>query len=77
MKLQVSGFNLDECENVYRLMKARLNGKQICAGGEENKDSCEGDSGDSIDFKSLSMLAIFTCCHSTLYGYKNLISIAT
>lgn len=50
-KVEVSGFNLDECKSVYQLMRARLDGKRICAGGVENKDSCEGDSGDSIDFK--------------------------
>lgn len=47
-------------------MGARLtNGKQICAGGEENKDSCEGDSGDSIDFKIWSILTneIDMHCH--------------
>lgn len=27
------------------------NGSQLCAGGEEGKDSCAGDSGDSIDFR--------------------------
>lgn len=51
MKLEVNLFDLNECKHVYRLMRAHLTDKHICAGGEENKDSCEGDSGDSIDFK--------------------------
>lgn len=47
MKLAVNGFNLTECADVYRNVGAHLTrGKQLCAGGEEDKDSCEGDSGN-------------------------------
>lgn len=49
-KLDVFGFNLNECKNIYRTTGTTLSDdKQLCAGGEEGKDSCNGDSGDSID----------------------------
>lgn len=53
-KLEVSGFNLNRCGQVYRLAGITLNPKQLCAGGEEGKDSCNGDSG-----KFENMLSIF------------------
>lgn len=45
LKLEVNGYNLDECSEVYRNHKIRLNSKHLCAGGEEGRDSCSGDSG--------------------------------
>lgn len=52
MKVSVNSFNLSECANIYRMTGINLtNGMQLCAGGEENKDSCEGDSGNLIDFQ--------------------------
>lgn len=48
-KLQVYGFNLNECKNIYRRNGVNLtSGKQLCAGGEEGKSTCTGDTGDSI-----------------------------
>lgn len=47
LKLEVKGFNLDECSNVYLERNFFKLGKDVlCAGGEEGKDSCSGDSGD-------------------------------
>lgn len=45
LKLEVNGFNLNRCGQVYRAAGITLNPKQLCAGGEEGKDSCNGDSG--------------------------------
>lgn len=44
-KLEVNGFNLARCNDVYSLAGRSLINKQICAGGLEGKDSCSGDSG--------------------------------
>lgn len=42
LKLEIEGFNLNRCNNVYRLAGISLNNGQICAGGEEGKVSiCE------------------------------------
>lgn len=35
----------DACVKVYSSLKVALSKNQICAGGEDNKDSCGGDSG--------------------------------
>lgn len=51
MKLEMTGFNLNECANIYRTLGYFLtNGKQLCAGGEDGKDSCNGDSGELTEF---------------------------
>lgn len=45
-KLGVNGFNLNECSNIYRSRNSMALGNNVmCAGGEEGKDSCSGDSG--------------------------------
>lgn len=48
LKVEVNGFNLQECAKIFsREIGIKLtNDKQLCAGGEDNKDSCEGDSGN-------------------------------
>ena len=48
LKVNVSVTGFDQCFSVYR---ANLNidyDKQICAGGETGKDSCNGDSGGPL-----------------------------
>lgn len=45
LKLEVNGFNLNQCSNVYRRASITLGTNVLCAGGEEGKDSCSGDSG--------------------------------
>lgn len=52
LKSKVTGVSLDQCSNLYQRYKINLSDKQLCAGGEDDsKDSCNGDSGDSIDFQ--------------------------
>lgn len=61
LKLEIDGFNFNRCNNVYRTAaQITLNPKQICAGGESGKDSCNGDSGKFIgfSFNSLSVLVL-------------------
>lgn len=67
LKLEVNGFNLGQCTNVYRRASISLGQNVLCAGGEEGKDSCSGDSGDLIDFQfdygySNSIFIIFIDC---------------
>lgn len=50
LKLDVNGFNFDQCSNIYEKSSIKLSNKQLCAGGEEGKGTCNGDSGDLIDF---------------------------
>lgn len=51
LKLDVNGFNMNECTKIYQKMGVTLtNSMQICAGGDGGKDSCNGDSGNSINF---------------------------
>lgn len=42
MKVELKGVPIKDCIDQYRLARARLTGKQLCAGGKENKDSCRG-----------------------------------
>lgn len=46
LQLQINGVNLDRCDEIYqRHLGLKLSRNQLCAGGEEGKDSCSGDSG--------------------------------
>lgn len=45
LELEVSGFNLNTCNNTYNVLGVELSSNQLCAGGTEGKDSCKGDSG--------------------------------
>lgn len=48
LKLEVNGFNLNRCNNVYKVVSLSLTTKHLCAGGEEDRDSCSGDSGGPL-----------------------------
>lgn len=44
--MEINGVNLDRCDEIYqRYLGLKLGRTQLCAGGEEGKDSCSGDSG--------------------------------
>ncbi|XP_055323307.1 serine protease easter-like isoform X2 [Sitodiplosis mosellana] len=45
MKVEINGFNWNRCNDKYG---RRLIAAQLCAGGEEGKDSCSGDSGGPL-----------------------------
>ncbi|KAJ8934224.1 hypothetical protein NQ314_013502 [Rhamnusium bicolor] len=48
MKVEISHFDKTECKEKYSLLNIELKDSQICAGGEEQKDSCTGDSGGPL-----------------------------
>ncbi|KAL3286009.1 hypothetical protein HHI36_000523 [Cryptolaemus montrouzieri] len=48
LKLVVPVKANDECNSIYRDAERELSEKQLCAGGEKDKDSCKGDSGGAL-----------------------------
>lgn len=48
LKVQVTGVNLGQCNNVYSRQGVSLGQSQICAGGQQGFDSCRGDSGGPL-----------------------------
>lgn len=48
MKVGVGGVSRAQCNQVYGSRNVILNEKQMCAGGEKGKDSCNGDSGGPL-----------------------------
>ncbi|XP_052863582.1 uncharacterized protein LOC128270220 [Anopheles cruzii] len=47
-KVAVDGVTLDACNQVYQRERVTLRSTQLCAGGEQGKDSCQGDSGGPL-----------------------------
>lgn len=49
LKLDIVGFNWNQCNQVY-MKKASISliANQLCAGGDKDKDSCSGDSGEYL-----------------------------
>lgn len=41
-KVILSGVQLDHCSNLFRSQRVTLTQNQMCAGGEADKDSCQG-----------------------------------
>jgi len=52
-KLEVPVIPAEECYRMFR-QKLRPADTQICAGGERDKDSCKGDSGGPLYFKTIA-----------------------
>lgn len=53
LQLEIDGYNLDRCDEIYqRYLGLKLTSQQICAGGVEGQDSCSGDSGMVIGIES-------------------------
>lgn len=45
LKVTVPGFNQALCQSLYQSQRVILSDRQLCAGGEQGYDSCNGDSG--------------------------------
>ncbi|KAG5873547.1 hypothetical protein JTB14_007355 [Gonioctena quinquepunctata] len=48
MKIDIPSFDKPKCEEKYSLLNIDLLDSQICAGGENARDSCTGDSGGPL-----------------------------
>lgn len=46
--VEVDGVSLEQCNRVYSMLNVRIESKQVCAGGEQGLDSCNGDSGGPL-----------------------------
>lgn len=42
LKVELRGAKWDQCSNLFRSQRVTLTQNQMCAGGEEDKDSCQG-----------------------------------
>lgn len=72
LKLEISGFNLEQCATIYS-RSATLNPKQMCAGGEEGRDSCSGDSGRvEHAFQVSNLFSITFACQFVHYFRRSI-----
>lgn len=53
LKVELKGAAWEQCSNLYRSHRVILTQNQICAGGERDKDSCQGKCW-KINFESFS-----------------------
>lgn len=44
----MNGTSLQQCNEAYRKFNINISTKQLCAGGEDGKVSCNGDSGSPL-----------------------------
>ncbi|KAF5293939.1 hypothetical protein FQA39_LY13644 [Lamprigera yunnana] len=48
LKVEIAVTSRDNCQRTYENTQAQLTDRQICAGGQNRRDSCGGDSGGPI-----------------------------
>lgn len=48
LKLKVPYVERSECNQAYMQQRVHISENQVCAGGEKDKDSCDGDSGGPL-----------------------------
>lgn len=48
LKLQIPYVNRSECTRAYMQQRLQISDNQVCAGGEKDRDSCDGDSGGPL-----------------------------
>lgn len=46
----MDGVPLDRCKDMYSRQRIHLTNKQLCAGGEKGKDTCDGKTRTSATF---------------------------
>lgn len=49
MRVDVEGISIGTCNDLFKKLKVNLTSKQLCAGGEAGKDSCQGNIYCSLD----------------------------
>ncbi|KAH8359552.1 hypothetical protein KR093_007415 [Drosophila rubida] len=69
LKITVDVWNLQRCQDKYRLYQMHLNGSQLCAGGKNNVDTCRGDSGGPLMVPTnVGQQEVFFVAGITSYG---------
>lgn len=48
LKVELRGAQWEHCSNIFRSQRVTLTQNQMCAGGEADKDSCQGRFAKSI-----------------------------
>lgn len=48
MKVELPSVGMEECSDQFSFLNITLRETQLCAGGEEGRDSCNGDSGGPL-----------------------------
>ncbi|CAO1429480.1 unnamed protein product [Diamesa hyperborea] len=50
LKARLPFFELNECRRKFQSQNVAISDKQFCAGGEDKRDACKGDSGGPIQY---------------------------
>ncbi|KAK9869225.1 hypothetical protein WA026_002977 [Henosepilachna vigintioctopunctata] len=68
MKIKVQVISNYECKKMYHRAGVNISEKQLCAGGEKNKNSCYGDSGGSLVSISVNKYSRFYTAGIVSFG---------